>query len=123
MAVNHDHQRPSVVVRRNISFIQRNIAAGGLTTVAGCLLENDLITRQNHDDALASCGKGHVDQAAMLMGTVELKIEGNPDLYFPKFTEALRKSNLGNVADKLEQQPATALQEHNSVPGKHTYAR
>ena len=110
------------LVRRNIAFVEQNIAAGGLATVAGYLLQFELITRQNRDDALASSGKGPVDQAAMLMRMVELKIESDPDLYFPRFTEALRKSNLNNVADKLEQ-PATASLEHNCVPGKRTYTR
>ena len=105
------------LVRRNIAFIEQSIAAGGLATVAGYLLQFELITRQNRNDALASNGKGPVDQAAMLMRTVELKIESNPDVYFPKFTEALRKSNLDNVAEKLE--PT----EHNSVLGKHAYTR
>ena len=94
------------VLRRNIAFIQQSIAAGGLATVAGYLLQFELITRQNHDDALAPCGRGPVDQAAMLMRTVEVKIESNPDLYFPRFTQALRWSNLGNVADTLEQELA-----------------
>ena len=110
------------LVRRNIVFIEQSIAAGGLATVAGYFLQFELITRQNHDDAIASIGKGPVDQAAMLMGTVELKIKSDPDLYFPKFIEALRKSNLGYVADKMEQ-PATASLEHNSVLGKHAYTR
>ena len=112
--------RKVAVVRRNIAFIQQIIAAGGLATVAGYLLQFELITRQNHDDALAPCGRGPVDQAAMLMRTVELKIESNPDLYFPRFTAALRWSNLGNVADTLEQQ---ALPEHQRVPGKPEYTR
>ena len=108
------------LVRRNIVFIQQSIAAGGLATVAGYFLQFELITRQNHDDAIAPSGKGSIDQAAMLMRTVELKIKSNPDLYFSKFTEALRESNLGNVVDRLEQ-PATASLEHNSVSDKHTY--
>ena len=111
--------RKLAVVRRNIAFIQQSIVAGGLATVAGYLLQSELITRQNHDDALAPCGRGPVDQAAMLMRTVELKIESNPDLYFPRFTAALRWSNLGNVADTLEQ----ALPEHQRVPGIPEYTR
>ena len=61
----------------------------------GYLLQFELITRQNHDDALVSYGKGPVDQATMVMRTVELKIESDPDLYFPRFIQALRWSNLG----------------------------
>ena len=104
MAENHDQKVD--IVRRNIGFIQQSIAAGGLATVAGYLLQFELITRQNHDDALAPCGRGPVDQAAMLMRTVELTIESNPGLYFPMFIEALRRSNLGNVADQLLEQQA-----------------
>ena len=118
MAANHD--RKVEVVRRNIAFIQQSIAAGGLATVAGYLLQFGLITRQNHDDALATFGRGPSDQAAMLMRTVELKIESNSDLYFPWFTHALRWSNLGNLADTLEQQ---ALPECQRVPGRPAYTR
>ena len=118
MAVNHDQKVE--VVRRNIAFIQQSIAAGGLATVAGYLLQFELITRQNHDDALATLGRGPSDQAAMLMRTVELKIRSNPDLYFPRFTQALRWSNLGNVADLLEQQ---ALPDQQRVPGRPAYTR
>ena len=93
----------SEALRRNSVLIQQSIASGGLTTVAGYLLQFELITRQNRDDALASYGKGPVDQAAMLMRTVELKIESDPDLYFPRFIQALRWSNLGHVVAMLEQ--------------------
>ena len=96
----------AVVLRRNIAFIQQSIATGGLATVAGYLLQFELITRQNHDDALAPCGRGAVDQAAMLMRTVELKITNNPDLYFSRFTAALRCSNLSDVAYTLEHELA-----------------
>ena len=104
----------SEVLRRNIAFIQQNIAAGGLATVAGYLLQFELITRQNHVDALASYGRGPVDQAALLMRTVELKIESDPDLYFQRFTQALRCSNLGNVAAMLEQELARHDQCHST---------
>ena len=103
------------VLRRNIAFIQQSITAGGLATVAGYLLQFELITRQDHDDALALCGGGPVDQAAMLMRTVELKITNNPDLYFPRFTRALRCSNQGNVADTLEQELARQLNQCHST--------
>ena len=119
MATNHDQKVE--VVRRNSLFIQQHIAAGGLANVAGCLLHFELITRQNHGDAVAIFGRGPYDQAAMLMSIVELKIESDPDLYFPKFTQALRWSNLGNVADLLEQQ---ALPEQERVPaGRPAYTR
>ena len=122
MAINPraSHAQKVEVVRGNIAFIQQSIAAGGLATVAGYLLQFGLITRQNHDDALAPCGRGPVEQAAMLMRTVELTIESNSDLYFPRFTAALRWSNLGNVADTLEQE---ALPEHERVPGRPAYTR
>ena len=87
---------------QNIGFIQESMATGGLSTIAGRLKEVDLITRQNYYD-LAACGRGPVDQAAMLMRTVELRIRNNPDVYFTRFIEALRRSHLGNVADRLVQ--------------------
>ena len=45
----------------------------------------------------------HVDQATMLMRTVVSRIRDNPDVYFTRFIEALRRSHLGNVADRLVQ--------------------
>ena len=104
----------SEALRRNTVLIQQSIAAGGLATVAGYLLQFELITRQNRDDALAFYGKGPVDQAAMLMRTVELTIESDPDLYFPRFTQALRLSNLGHVAAILEQELAQHDQCHST---------
>ena len=87
-------------LRRNIAFIQESMATGGLSTIASHLKELDLITRQNYYD-LATCGRGPVDQAAMLMTSVEVRIRDNPDVYFTRFIEALRRSNLGYVADRL----------------------
>ena len=87
---------------QNICFIQESMATGGLSTIAGHLIQLDLITRQNYYD-LATCGRGPVDQAAMLMRTVEVRIRDNPDVYFTRFIEALRRSHLGNVADRLVQ--------------------
>ena len=87
---------------QNIGFIQKSLATGGLYNIAGHLKELDLITRQNYYD-LATCGRGPVDQAAMLMRTVEVRIRDNPDVYFTRFIEALRRSHLGNVADRLVQ--------------------
>ena len=89
-------------LRGNIAFIQESMATGGLSTIASHLLQLDLITRQNYYD-LATCGRGPVDQAAMLMRTVEVRIRDNPDVYFTRFIEALRRSHLGNVADRLVQ--------------------
>ena len=87
---------------QNIGFIQESMATGGLSTIASRLKELDLITRQNYYD-LAMCGRGPVDQAAMLMRTVEVRIRDNPDMYFTRFIVALRRSHLGNVADRLVQ--------------------
>ena len=95
-------------VRRNIAVIQQGMATGGLATIASHFLQLDLITGQNYRDSLASCGKGPDDQAAMLMSAVESRIRNSPDVYFTKLIEALRRSNLGYVADRLEQ----ALLEH-----------
>ena len=107
MAVHdRDPKVPKVeVIHRNFFFIQQNIAASRplLLTVTGYLLQFGLITRQNHDDALARGRLGFVHQAATLTRTVESKIKRNPDLYFPRFTQALRLSNLHYVADRLEQ--------------------
>ena len=89
-------------IRRNIAFIQESMATGGLSTIAGHLFQLDLITRQNYYD-LEAFGRGPVDQAAMLMRTVEVRIRDNPDVYFTRFIEALRRSHLGNVADRLVQ--------------------
>ena len=89
--------------RRNIAFIQESMATGGLSTIASHLLQLDLITGQNYRDSLAPCGRGPDGQAAMLMRTVEVRIRDNPDVYFTRFIEALRRSHLGNVADRLVQ--------------------
>ena len=52
-------------------------------------------------DNLATCGSASVEQAAMLMRIVVSRIRDNPDVYFTRFIEALRRSHLGNVADGL----------------------
>ena len=39
----------------------------------------------------------------MLMRTVESRIRNSPDVYFSRSIEALRRSNLGCVADRLVQ--------------------
>ena len=90
-------------LRRNIAFIQESIATGGLSTIASHLLQLDLITRQNYHDSSEPCGRGSDDKAAMLMRTVEVRIRDSPDVYFTRFIEALRRSHLGNVADRLVQ--------------------
>ena len=90
-------------LRHNIAFIQQSVATGGLSTIASHLLQLDLITEQNYRDSLATYGRGPDDQAAMLLTTVEVRIRDNPDVYFARFIEALRRSHLGNVADRLVQ--------------------
>ena len=90
-------------LRHNIPFIQESMATGGLSTIASQLLRLDLITGENYRDSLASCGRGPDHQAAMLMSSVYVKIRDNPDVYFTRFIEALRRSHLGNVADRLVQ--------------------
>ena len=90
-------------LRQNIGFIQANMATGELSTIAGNLNELDLITRQNYYDIATPSGRGLDDRAAMLMRTVEVRIRDNPDVYFTRFIEALRRSHLGNVADRLVQ--------------------
>ena len=87
----------------NIVFIQENTATGGLTTIGGHLLRLNLITEQNYRDSLALCGNGPDHQAAVLMETVQVRIRGDPDVYFTRFMEALRQSHLGNVVDRLVQ--------------------
>ena len=84
-------ENPNVVALwQNIAFIQESMATGGLYTIAGRL---DLVTRQYYYD-LATCGRAPVDQAAMLMRTVMSRIRDNPDVYFTRFIEALRRSHL-----------------------------
>ena len=90
-------------LRRNFPFIQESMATSGLTAIAGHLLQLDLITAENYRDCLAPCGRGPDRQAAMLMTSVEVRIRDNPDVYFTRFIEALRRSHLGNVADRLVQ--------------------
>ena len=102
-------------LRCNMAFIQESMATGGLSTIAINLLQLDLITRQNYRDSLAPCGRGPDDQAAMLMISVEVRIRGDPDVYFTRFIEALRRSHLGNVADRLVQAlPEDQLQRHST---------
>ena len=48
MAVNPKAE----ALRRNIAFIQESMATGGLSTIAGHLLQLDLITGQNYRDSL-----------------------------------------------------------------------
>ena len=90
-------------LRRNFPFIQESMATSGLTTIAGHLLRLDLITGENHRDIIEPCGIGPDRKAAMLMTSVEVRIRDNPDVYFTRFIEALRRSHLGNVADRLVQ--------------------
>ena len=90
-------------LRRNFPFIQESLATGGLSTIGSHLLQLDLITRENYRDILGTCGMGPDRKAATLMTSVEVRIRDNPDVYFTRFIVALRRSHLGNVADRLEQ--------------------
>ena len=92
------------------------MAVGGLSLVTAYLVQNDLITIENSLDVLAPCGRGPISQAAMLMSFVEFKIRKDPDFYFPKFTDALRQSGLGYLAEELKQQGYLPL-EHKRLPG------
>ena len=92
------------------------MAVGGLSLITAYLMQNDLITRENSLDVLAPCGRGPISQAAMLMSFVEFKIRKDPDFYFPKFTDALRQSGLGYLAEELKQQGYLPL-EHKRLPG------
>ena len=117
MAVNRGQ---FVEIRRNFAFIQQSIAFGELETVAAYLLQNDLITREKYYDVLAPCGRGPTFKAAMLTSSVDFKIWTDPDLYFPKFTDALRQSGLGYVADELLKQQGY-LPEHKCVLDTSTH--
>ena len=88
---------------RNLVFVQESMVTGGLATIAGHLLENDLITQQNYSDTLAVCGRGPLDQTAILTNSITLKIKCNPQLYFPRLINALKQSGLCDTADRLEQ--------------------
>ena len=101
-------------------MIQQTIAVGGLSLVTAYLQQNGLITRENCYDVLVPCGSGPISKAAMLMSSVEFKIRTDPDLYFPKFTDALRQSGLGYLADELKQQ-GYLPPEHKRVPGTSTH--
>lgn len=89
---------------RNLIFVQRSMVAGGLATIAGHLLQNDLITQQNYNDALAVCGRGPLEQATILTNSILLKIKYNPENYFPLLIESLRQSGSSDAADTLVQE-------------------
>ena len=102
MAENSAEHPKIVALYQSIGFIQECIAAGGLSTIAGYLKELDLITIQTYND-VATSGRARSVLAATLMTSVEVRIRDNPDVYFTRFIEALRRSHLGNVADRLVQ--------------------
>ena len=93
----------ALAISKNRGFITENVAVGGLATVSGYLLQEGLVSQQNHDDALAMSGIGQRDKADKLLTAVEVKIKRDPDKFFPKFIVALRSSDLEFVADQLEQ--------------------
>ena len=92
----------ALAISKNRGFITENVAVGGLETVSGYLLQEGLVSRQNHDDALAVFGIGPRVKADKLLTAVEVKIKGDPEKFFPKFIAALRSSDLEFVAIKLE---------------------
>ena len=79
------------------------MATGGLATIASHLLQNELITQQNHTDALAVCGRGPLGLATILTNSIMLKLKHDPNVYFPRLIEALRQSGMSDAADTLEQ--------------------
>lgn len=92
------------VIESNEVLIVDNVGAGGLATIASYFLQDKLISRQNRNDALASDGRRTKTKVIDdLIEPILLKITSDPELWFPKFIQALRKSSLGHVADKLEQ--------------------
>lgn len=91
------------VIESNEVLIVDNVGAGGLATIASYLLQDKLISRQNRNDALAIDGRRtKAKVTGDLIEPILLKITSDPQLWFPKFIQALRKSDLGHVADKLE---------------------
>ena len=112
MAVNRD-RRVEVLIRER-AFIQKCMFISG-PTVAGYLLQLELITRRQYENVQRS------DSLSLMMRAVELKVESDPDLYFPRFIQALRWSYLDYLADMLEQQ-ARALPEQE-VPGIYSVCR
>ena len=114
MADNSPRHPKVVAFYQNIGFTQECIAADGLSIVAGYLKELDLITIQTYND-VATGGRERSVLAAMLMTSVEVRIRDNPDVYFTRFIEALRRSHLGNVADRLVHSCILLLQMSSAV--------
>ena len=94
--------RHAEALRHHLVFVQNSMVTGGLGTIAGHLLQNDLITQQNYTDALAACGRGPLEQATILTNSIMLKIKHNPGVYFPCLIEALRQSDMSDAADTLQ---------------------
>ena len=92
------------VVLKETGFITDTIAAGGkagLITLAGHLLGEDLITQQLHAAVIGGYGDGPHSDAAKILAEVQNKIKYAPKK-FDDFLKALRNSDLGDVANRLE---------------------
>lgn len=97
-------QHPKVeALYQNIGFIQQCIATGKPPAIAGYLKEFDLINIPTYNDVANPCGKDRSELASTLMSSVAVKISANPDEYFERFIKALKRSDLGDAADKLVQ--------------------
>ena len=80
------------VVLKQTGFITDIIAAGGkptITTLAGHLLGEDLITQQLHAAVIGGYGEGPHSDAAKILTVVQNKIKCSPKK-FQDFLKALR---------------------------------
>ena len=119
MAVNCD-PRVEVLIRER-AIILKCIFVSGPPTFAGYLLQLEVITRQQYENFTVPQKQNRRFLwycKEPLIKAVELKIESNPDLYFPRFIQALRWSGQDFLADRLEQ----ALPEQE-VPGIYSVCR
>ena len=91
------------VVKDNRGTITEQMTTS-LTTVAGYLAQHGLITDQKHSDAISVTGQGPDQKAADILNAVLKKIKLKPHKYFPEFITALRESDLGDLADVLEEE-------------------
>ena len=92
------------ILLKNTGFITDTIAAGGkpgITTLAGNLLGEDLITQQLHAAVIGGFGGGPLSDAAQILAAVQNKIKSS-STKFGDFLKALRNSDLSDVADRLE---------------------
>ena len=107
MAVNRD-RRVEVLIRER-ALILKCIFVSGPPAFAGYLLQLEVITRQQYENFTVPQKRNQRPRRFLdyskepLIKAVELKIESNPDLYFPRFIQALRWSGQDFLADRLEQ--------------------